>query len=99
MSSCVFCRTGQLTNKLERMTLRQWSNKGYVRYEVMVVVHVCDSCGMRTLDETAQKIMDEAFNREYRKLPWVEAPANQSATPVSSRAVRSTAELLDLAPP
>jgi hypothetical protein len=33
------------------------------------MVDVCDSCGFRTLDDTAMKVMDEAFEREYRKLP------------------------------
>lgn len=50
------------------MAFRQWSDKGYIHCEAMVVVHVCDSCGMKTLDGSADKIMDEAFQREYRTL-------------------------------
>jgi len=34
----------------------------------MIMVHVCESCGMQWLDDGADQIMDEAFQREYRKL-------------------------------
>ena len=51
------------------MTFHQSSDKGNIRCCVMVTVNICDVCGMRTLDEDANKVMDEAFQREYRKLP------------------------------
>lgn len=68
MNSCVLCREGRVAQQLTRMAFRQWSDKGYIHCEAMVVVHVCDSCGMKTLDGSADKIMDEAFQREYRTL-------------------------------
>ena len=51
------------------MTFHQSSDKGNIRCCAIVTVNICKVCGMRTLDEDANKIMDEAFQREYRKLP------------------------------
>jgi hypothetical protein len=68
MSSCIFCRKERVKEELQRMTFRQWSDKGYIRCEAMIMVHVCESCGMQWLDDGADQIMDEAFQREYRKL-------------------------------
>jgi hypothetical protein len=53
----------------EEVTFRPSSDKGYIRCWVIVTVDICDACGMRTLNEDANKIMDEAFQREYHKLP------------------------------
>jgi hypothetical protein len=69
MSSCIFCRKGRVKEELQDLIFRQWSDKGYIRCEAMVMLHVCESCGMRSLDEGADKVMDEAFQREYRELP------------------------------
>ncbi|HEY7248607.1 MAG TPA: hypothetical protein VH678_32485 [Xanthobacteraceae bacterium] len=68
MISCAFCH-GQVSKQSQRMKFRQWSDKGYVQCEVMIAVHVCSGCGMQMLDDTADRVMDEAFRREYRKLP------------------------------
>jgi len=68
MSSCIFCRKGRVKEELQRMTFRQWSDKGYIRCEAMIMFHVCESCGMQWPDDGADQIMDEAFQREYRKL-------------------------------
>jgi hypothetical protein len=53
----------------EEMTFHQSSDKGNIRCCVTVTVNTCDVCGMRTLNDDANEIMDEAFQREYRKLP------------------------------
>ena len=66
MSSCCLCDNRQLAKQLQHMTFCQSSDKGYVRCEVMITVHVCDTCGMQTVEEGTDKIMDEAFVREYR---------------------------------
>jgi hypothetical protein len=34
----------------------------------MIVVNVCETCGMQTVADDADKIMDEAFQREHGKL-------------------------------
>jgi hypothetical protein len=31
----------------------------------MIMPHVCESCAMQWLDDGADKIMDEAFQREF----------------------------------
>jgi hypothetical protein len=69
MSSCGFSHSGQVTKQLRSVTFRQWSDKGYVQCHVMLMIHFCDTCGMHSTDDGADKIMDEAFQREYRKLP------------------------------
>ncbi len=68
MVSCAFCH-GHVKNQLQRMKFRQWSDKGYLRCEVMIPVYVCDICDMQMLDDTAERVMDKAFQREYGKLP------------------------------
>ena len=66
---CSFCRNGRMQRAAEEMTFFQSSDKGNIRCCAIVTVNICNICGMRTLDEDANKIMDEAFQREYRKLP------------------------------
>ena len=59
---------GRLIKHMEAMAFRQSSDKGYVHCRVTVEVTICDTCGARTLDPSADKIFDEAFQREYAKL-------------------------------
>jgi hypothetical protein len=54
---------------LKEVKFRQWSKKGYVHFRVMLTVRACDSCGGRSFEPGAELIMDEAFQREYDKLP------------------------------
>jgi hypothetical protein len=44
-------------------------DQGYVRCQVMITVNVCNDCRMQITDDGANKIMDEAFQRGYGKLP------------------------------
>ena len=66
---CELCRKGKIVKSAELMKFRQWSDKGYLHCSAMVVVGVCSHCNARTLDPGADKIMDEAFQREYNKQP------------------------------
>ena len=68
MSFCAFCHSGKVRRTAEEMRFRQWSDKGYIHCHLVVTVDVCRDCGSRTLDEDAEKIMDAAFQREYRKV-------------------------------
>ncbi len=54
---------------MEEMAFRQWSDKGYIHCRVTVVVGTCDKCRVKSLDPGSDKILDEAFQREYDKLP------------------------------
>ena len=65
---CDFCRKGHVIWRLEEMSFRQSSDKGYVHCRVTLEVAICDTCGTRSLDASAEKIFDEAFQREYDRL-------------------------------
>jgi len=68
MSFCAFCHSDRVQRTAEEINFRQWSDKGYIHCDVVVMVAVCGGCGFRTLDDDANKIMDATFQREYRKL-------------------------------
>jgi len=68
-SVCDVCNKGLLISSLQELKLQQWSRKGYVHFSVTVTVRICDSCGARSFEPRAEQIMDEAFQREYDKLP------------------------------
>jgi hypothetical protein len=65
--SCDVCKRGRVTKHSEEIGFRQWSDKGYVRCRVTVLVGLCEQCGAKSLDTTS-KILDEVFQREYDKL-------------------------------
>jgi hypothetical protein len=66
---CDFCREGRLTSSLKELKLRQLSKKGYVHFSAVVTVRVCDFCGAKSFEAGAEQILNEAFEREYHKLP------------------------------
>ena len=67
---CFICNRGNVVTRIEALTFRQSSDKGYVLCRVMIPIGVCDNCGARSWDEAAEKIMDDhALQREYDKLP------------------------------
>jgi hypothetical protein len=66
---CDSCKKGRLINSVEKMKFHQWSKKGYVHCHVAIMVGVCDFCGARALEPGVDRILDEAFQREYDKLP------------------------------
>jgi hypothetical protein len=66
---CDICKKGRVTKRMEAMAFRQWSDKGYVRCRVMILMGTCDSCGAKSLDPGSDKIFEEAFKQSYDKLP------------------------------
>ncbi|HET7382509.1 MAG TPA: hypothetical protein VFJ59_07990 [Pseudolabrys sp.] len=66
---CDSCKKGRLINSMKEMKFHQWSKKGYVHCHVMITVGVCDFCGARSPEPGVDRILDEAFQREYDKLP------------------------------
>jgi len=66
---CSLCKRGRLSSSFRELNLRQLSDKGYVHFRVTVAVSICDSCGAKSLGAGAEQILDEAFRREYDKLP------------------------------
>jgi hypothetical protein len=67
--TCELCKKGRVTRRMEEMAFRQLSDKGYVHCRVMVLISTCDNCHAKSLDPGAENILDEAFQREYDKLP------------------------------
>ena len=66
---CEICKQRRVTKRMEEMAFRQWSDKGYVHCQVRVFMGTCNNCGAKSLDPGSEKILDEAFQREYDKLP------------------------------
>jgi hypothetical protein len=66
---CEICKQGRVTKRVEEMAFRQWSDKGYIHCRTTVLVGTCDKCRVKSLDPGSDKILDEAFQREYDKLP------------------------------
>ena len=66
---CEFCKEERVTTRMEDMAFRQWSDKGYVQCRVTTLIGTCDNCHAKSFDPGIDKIFDEAFQREYDKLP------------------------------
>ena len=66
---CALCKRGRVSKRMEQVEFRQMSNKGYVYCRVTVLIGTCDHCRARTTDDNAEELFDEAFKREYDKLP------------------------------
>ena len=64
---CPICNKGRITKRMEPITFRQMSDKGLVHCRVTILVGTCDSCRAKSIDD--EKALDQAFKREYDKLP------------------------------
>jgi hypothetical protein len=67
--TCELCKKGRITRRVEEMSFRQLSYKGYVHCRVMVLIGTCDNCHQKSFDSEAENILNEAFKREYDELP------------------------------
>jgi hypothetical protein len=65
---CDFCKTGHISQRVRDVAFRQWSDKGYVHCRASVMMGVCDHCQASMPAPGADKILDEAFRREYDRL-------------------------------
>ena len=63
------CKRGRVTKRMEEMAFRQWSDKGYLHCQVTMMVGVCNNCNAVSLAPGADRIFDEAFQREYENRP------------------------------
>jgi hypothetical protein len=66
---CDICKAGRLIREVETIRFRQMSDKGFVNCRADVVTYTCDACHTKTIDPAAKSAFDEAFKREYDKLP------------------------------
>jgi hypothetical protein len=67
-SLCEFCKNGHISQRTREVAFRQWSDKGYVHCRVSLMVGICDHCQASTPAAGADRIFDEAFQREYNRL-------------------------------
>jgi hypothetical protein len=65
---CEICKQGRVTKRMEEMAFRQWSDKGYIHCRATILIGICNNCHVKHLDPGSDKILDEAFQREYDKL-------------------------------
>jgi hypothetical protein len=65
---CDFCNKGQIIHSFKELKLKQLADVGYVHFRAMLKVGVCDHCGGRSTEPGDDRILDEAFQREYAKL-------------------------------
>jgi hypothetical protein len=65
---CLICRKGHVIIRKEEIAFRQWSDKGYINCRVTIPIATCNHCETRySPDPEIDKILDEAFQREYEK--------------------------------
>jgi hypothetical protein len=65
---CENLQTGARDKRMEEMAFRQWSDKGYIHCRVTILIDTCNNCHRKYLEPGADKVLDEAFQREYDKL-------------------------------
>jgi len=65
---CEICKQGRVTKRMEEMAFRQWSDKGYIHCRATILIGTCNNCHRKYLEPGADKVLDEAFQREYDKL-------------------------------
>ena len=67
--NCDFCTKGHVNWRVEQLSFRQSSDKGYVYCRVELPVGTCDNCGSRILQPDSDALFNQAFQHEYDKLP------------------------------
>jgi hypothetical protein len=65
---CQLCRQGDVIKRSEEMSFHQWTDRGYVFCRVTIPLGVCRHCGMKSWDEAAEAIIEQAVRQEYEKL-------------------------------
>jgi hypothetical protein len=66
---CALCKRGTFLREETELSIRQSTDKGYVRCLVAVAIAVCNNCGFRTLLEPAERLIEDEIAIEYAKLP------------------------------
>jgi hypothetical protein len=66
---CVFCKIGRLIRSDQEIAFKQRTDKGYVLCRVTIPMSICDHCGLKTWDDDAEAIIDEAVRKEYERKP------------------------------
>src|ERR1700730_2796479 len=77
---CEICKQGRVTKRMEEMEFRQWSDKGYIHCRATILIGTCNNCHVKHLDPGSDKILDEAFQREYDKFRLTRPPHRRGST-------------------
>ena len=65
---CPLCKLGRVAVRPEEIAFHQSTSKGYVFCRVTVPVGVCEHCGSRILDQSAEAVMEQAVRDACDKL-------------------------------
>jgi hypothetical protein len=65
---CDICKRGHFAKHPEQLAFVQWTSKGPVSCRVTIEVSVCDACGFRMWDESAEAAMNAAVRSAYDQL-------------------------------
>ena len=66
---CEICKQGRVTKRMEEMAFRQWSDKEYIHCRATILIGTCNNWHQKSFGPGAENILNEAFQREYDKLP------------------------------
>ena len=53
----------------KEIAFKQQTDKGYIFCRVTIPMDICDHCGLKTWDEGAEAIINEAVRKKYERLP------------------------------
>ena len=65
---CELCQRGHVIKRSELMRFHQWTDRGYVFCEVTIPVGICDQCGMKSWNEAAEAVIEQAVRQAYERL-------------------------------
>jgi hypothetical protein len=65
---CELCQQGTLVTRDEEMSFYQWTDRGYVFCKVTIPMKICAQCGMKTWDEAAEAVIEEAVRQARDRL-------------------------------
>ena len=66
---CDFCKRGRVTEQTREISFREKTSKGYVFCRVTIPIAICDQCGAESFGVAAERIMEAAVRRAFKKLP------------------------------
>src|SRR5262249_14498058 len=62
-----FCKRGRVTRCNQRISFRQWTDKGYVFCRAEIPLEVCDCCGAKHWNQDAEAIINEVVQARIRQ--------------------------------
>ena len=65
---CFLCKTGRIVRTHQEMAFKQHTEKGYVFCCVAIPMDVCNDCGLKSWDDDAEAIIENAVRQKYEGL-------------------------------